>query len=136
MMPLPVEHIIASMNWAARNGLDKVTLTIGGSRVTIRRDGPAQGTASRGTTDPETPPDDNIRGIVAPAAGLCHLAPEPGSARFVSLGDNVVPGQTLCLLEAMKTMTPVTASQAGTIDAIFVDDGASVDVGTVLMRIG
>lgn len=135
-MPPPVDQIIAAMNWAAKSGLSELALAIGSSQVTIRRNGPTDAPASTAQTAPPAPAEGSGPGeVIATLAGLCHLAPEPGAGRFVTVGDHVEAGQTLCILEAMKMMTPVTATHPGRVEAIFVEDGAAIDAGTPLMRI-
>lgn len=135
-MPLPVAQIIASMSWAEKSGLTEFTLSIGSSQVTIRRNGPV---GSPSPSVQASSPAPTLAGdagdVIATLSGLCHLAPEPGAGRFVSVGDRVEADQTLCILEAMKMMTPVTAPHGGKVEAIFVEDGAAVDAGASLMRI-
>jgi acetyl-CoA carboxylase biotin carboxyl carrier protein len=67
--------------------------------------------------------------VTAPMVGTVYLAPEPGSAPFVSLGDMVIEGQTLLLIEAMKTYNPVRAPRAGKVVRILVMDTAPVEYG-------
>jgi acetyl-CoA carboxylase biotin carboxyl carrier protein len=71
--------------------------------------------------------------VNAPMVGTVYLAPEPGSAPFVSLGDMVIEGQTLLLIEAMKTYNPVRAPRAGKVVRILVTDTAPVEYGEELM---
>lgn len=72
--------------------------------------------------------------IAAPLFGLVHLKPAPGAQPFVAVGDRVLEGQTVCLIEAMKVFTPVQSDQAGTIAEILVEAGQEVDVGQLLLR--
>lgn len=136
-MTLTVEQLVSCMTWAAGNGLSKVTRDIGDSRVTIRRGGAespvATPDAAPSVTTHAAPQDQGD--VPAPLSGICHLAPEPGAPRFVNPGDPVLAGQTLCIIEAMKLMTPVTATGAGTIAAILVGDGDSIEAGSPVMRI-
>ncbi|MEE2970454.1 MAG: acetyl-CoA carboxylase biotin carboxyl carrier protein subunit [Pseudomonadota bacterium] len=71
--------------------------------------------------------------VTAPMVGTVYLAPEPGSAPFVSLGDMVIEGQTLLLIEAMKTYNPVRATRAGKVVRILVMDTAPVEYGEELI---
>lgn len=71
--------------------------------------------------------------VSAPMVGTVYLAPEPGSAPFVSLGDMVIEGQTLLLIEAMKTYNPVRAPRAGKVVRILVMDTAPVEYGEELI---
>ena len=65
--------------------------------------------------------------------GTAYLAPEPGKPNFVSVGDKIAVGQTLLIIEAMKTFNPIKASKAGTVTQILVDNGRPVEFGEPLM---
>ena len=83
---------------------------------------------------PEDPSDHP--GIVAsPMVGTAYLSPEPGAAPFVAVGAQVAEGQTILILEAMKTMNQIPAPRAGTVKRILVTDGAPVEYGAPLMII-
>ncbi len=73
--------------------------------------------------------------VKSPMVGVCYLLPEPGAAAFVKVGDSVSEGQTLCLIEAMKTFNPVRAPRAGKVTQIIVENGAPVEYGESLMII-
>jgi acetyl-CoA carboxylase biotin carboxyl carrier protein len=65
--------------------------------------------------------------------GVAFLAPEPGAANFVSVGQQVSIGQTLLLIEAMKTFNQIKALRAGSVTRIAVQNGAPVEYGELLM---
>ena len=69
----------------------------------------------------------------SPMVGTVYLSPEPGAKAFVSVGDKVKKGDTLMLIEAMKTFNPVTADAAGTVKEILVDDSQPVEFGEPLI---
>jgi acetyl-CoA carboxylase biotin carboxyl carrier protein len=71
--------------------------------------------------------------VTAPVVGTVYVSPEPGAPPFVSVGDTVKKGQTLLVIEAMKTMNPVAAPRAGKVAQILVGDGSPVEYGEVLM---
>lgn len=73
--------------------------------------------------------------VTAPMVGTAYLAPEPGAAPFVQTGDQVAEGDTLLLIEAMKTFNPVRAPRGGTVTKIIVSDSAPVEFGEELMII-
>ena len=79
----------------------------------------------------ETP--DNA--IKSPMVGTAYLSPEPGAKAFVSIGDKVKKGDTLMLVEAMKTFNPVEAPAAGTVKEILVSDSQPVEFGEPLIVI-
>lgn len=73
--------------------------------------------------------------LTSPMVGTVYTAPEPGTAPFVKVGDAVSEGQTLLIVEAMKTMNPIVAPKSGTIAQILIADGQPVEFGEPLMII-
>ncbi|MFT4791933.1 MAG: acetyl-CoA carboxylase biotin carboxyl carrier protein [Paracoccaceae bacterium] len=73
--------------------------------------------------------------VSSPMVGTCYLSAEPTAAAFVKVGDQVTEGQTLLIIEAMKTMNQIPAPVAGVVKRILVDDGAPVEFGAPLMII-
>jgi acetyl-CoA carboxylase biotin carboxyl carrier protein len=71
--------------------------------------------------------------VVSPMVGVAYLAPEPGASAFVNVGQQVTAGQTLLLIEAMKTFNQIKAPKSGTVAAILVQSGAPVEYGEVLI---
>jgi len=71
--------------------------------------------------------------VLSPMVGVAYLAPEPGAPPFVSPGQSVAAGQTLMLIEAMKTFNQIKAPRAGTVSRILVTAGGPVEFGEVLM---
>jgi acetyl-CoA carboxylase biotin carboxyl carrier protein len=74
--------------------------------------------------------------VKSPMVGTIYLQPEPGAAPFVRVGDMVREGQTLVIVEAMKTMNPIPAPRAGRILELLVADGQPVEFGEPLAVIG
>ncbi|WP_424943928.1 acetyl-CoA carboxylase biotin carboxyl carrier protein [Aliiroseovarius crassostreae] len=73
--------------------------------------------------------------VPSPMVGTAYLQPEPGAPSFVSVGDTVSEGQTVLIVEAMKTMNQIPAPRAGKVKRILVEDGAPVEFGAPLMII-
>lgn len=71
--------------------------------------------------------------ITSPMVGTVYMSPEPGSKVFVNVGDKVKKGDTLMLIEAMKTFNPVIADAAGTVKEILVTDSQPVEFGEALI---
>ena len=67
--------------------------------------------------------------------GTAYLAPEPGARPFVDIGTKVKAGQTLLIIEAMKTMNQIPAPRAGTVIQILIEDGRPVEFGEPMMII-
>jgi acetyl-CoA carboxylase biotin carboxyl carrier protein len=88
---------------------------------------PAEVPATNGVAHPGT--------VASPIVGIAYLAPEPGSAPFVRVGDTVSAGQTLLIIEAMKVMNQIRAPRAGRLARVFVEDAEPVEYGAALMLI-
>jgi len=73
--------------------------------------------------------------VTSPMVGTCYRAPEPGAAPFVSLGDQVRKGQTVVVIEAMKTFNEIPATRDGTVARILVENATPVEFGEVLLLI-
>lgn len=71
--------------------------------------------------------------VKSPMVGTAYLAPEPGAKPFIEVGDKVTVGQTLLIVEAMKTMNQIPAPHAGTVTQILVADGRPVEYGEPLV---
>jgi oxaloacetate decarboxylase alpha subunit len=125
------------------SGVAEVTIEEGDLRVTVRRSEdrpavtvPAAAEAAAPTPADVAAPETNgyIR-VEAPMVGTFYRAPEPGAAPFVEEGDVVTPGQTLCILEAMKLMNHVKADSAGIVRRIAVGNGEPVEFGQLLFEL-
>lgn len=71
--------------------------------------------------------------VTSPMVGTVYISPEPGAEPYVKMDDMVSEGQTLLLIEAMKTMNPIRAPRAGKVTRIFVQNATPVEYGEVLM---
>ena len=94
---------------------------------------PAPQTASAA---PASAPADKSKAqgaVLSPMVGTAYRAPEPGAKPFVEVGQQVRQGQTLLIIEAMKTMNAIPAPKAGTVREILIDDSQPVEFGQPLM---
>lgn len=71
--------------------------------------------------------------VTSPMVGTVYLQPEPGAPSFIKVGDSVKEGDTLLIVEAMKTMNHIPAPKSGTVKRILVEDGAAVEFGSPLV---
>jgi len=78
---------------------------------------------------------DTSNAITSPMVGTAYLAPAPGARPFVEIGQNVAEGETLLIVEAMKTMNPITAPRSGTVRAVLISDAQPVEFGEPLIII-
>ena len=78
---------------------------------------------------------DNTSGteVPSPIIGTAYLAPEPGAKKFVEIGDKIKKGQTVMIVEAMKTMNHVPSTSEGEVKKILVEDGQPVEFGQTLV---
>jgi len=108
------------------------TLTTDGGRSEARE------TAARPATDVRSSasrPDELVvhpGTVTSPMVGTAYRSPEPGAPPFVEVGTRVAAGQTLLIIEAMKTMNQIPSPRAGTVIAILVEDGQPVEYGEPL----
>jgi acetyl-CoA carboxylase biotin carboxyl carrier protein len=73
--------------------------------------------------------------VTSPMVGTVYVAPEPNSPPYAQVGDTITKGQTVFIVEAMKTMNPITAHMSGTVEAVLIDNGEAVEYGQPLMTI-
>ena len=96
---------------------------------------PAAAAEPRPAEPPPAEPANHAGMVSSPMVGTAYRSPEPGAKPFVEIGDRVSEGQTVMIIEAMKTMNQIPAPRAGTIKDILVDDGQPVEFGEPLMII-
>ena len=97
---------------------------------------PAPVAAAPSTTEPATAVDDPSQhpgAVTSPMVGTAYLSPEPGAAAFIAVGSKVAEGDTILIVEAMKTMNHIPAPRSGTITRILVEDGQPVEFGAPLV---
>jgi acetyl-CoA carboxylase biotin carboxyl carrier protein len=82
------------------------------------------------------PAADTDGAIKSPMVGTAYLAPEPGADDFVKVGDKVDAGDTLLIVEAMKVMNPITATAAGTVKSILIENAQPVEYDQPLIVVG
>jgi acetyl-CoA carboxylase biotin carboxyl carrier protein len=92
---------------------------------------PATPTATPGATSGD--PADLPGAVTSPMVGTAYLSAEPGATPFVTIGQHVNEGDTLMIVEAMKTMNHIPSPKSGTVKRILVDDGTPVEYGAPLM---
>jgi acetyl-CoA carboxylase biotin carboxyl carrier protein len=95
---------------------------------------PAAAAPAAAAAAPEDPAQ-HPGAVTSPMVGTIYLAAEPGTSPFVTVGAQVTEGQTVLIIEAMKTMNHIPAPRAGTVKRILVEDGHPVEYGAPLMII-
>jgi acetyl-CoA carboxylase biotin carboxyl carrier protein len=133
----------------AESGLTEVELSDKDTRIRVVRGAISAGAVAQATPLVQSMVSDSAPGhsvmmtadsgvnhpgsVTSPMVGVAFLAPEPGSPNFVSTGQEVSVGQTLLLIEAMKTFNPIKATRAGTVTKIVVQNSTPVEYGELLM---
>ena len=92
---------------------------------------PAAAAAPAASADPAAHPG----AVTSPMVGTVYLSPEPGAAAFVTIGQQVKEGDTILIIEAMKTMNQIPAPRSGKLTRLLVEDGAPVEYGAPLVII-
>ena len=136
----------------AETGLTEIEVEDGDRKIRVSRGGgmmvapqmmpqavqtPATAPSANETAAASTEAAANIAGTVkSPMVGTAYLAAEPGAANFVKIGDTVKAGDTLLIVEAMKVMNPITATHAGIVKQILIEDAQPVEFDQPLAVIG
>ncbi len=97
--------------------------------------GPAVSLGGAGTGAASRAAAAHLLEIKSPMVGTFYAKPEPGAEPYVRVGSRISPGQTLCIIEAMKIMNPLDAEISGVIREISVEDAQPVEFGQVLFRV-
>jgi oxaloacetate decarboxylase alpha subunit len=140
------ERIRELVKIVQESGVGEIEIEDEGMRVSVRRaDEPAGATIALPAVtglEPEyeavvTPSvtTDEVTRVESPMVGVFYRAPNPGAPAFVDVGDTVVPGQTLCVLEAMKLFNELKAETAGVVRSILAENAQPVEYGQLLFEI-
>jgi acetyl-CoA carboxylase biotin carboxyl carrier protein len=145
------EVIRALAGLLSETGLTEIEYAVGDHRIRVAREpagksaaatnGHANGHAPA-PVEPPVAPDVTVKNgvdhpgtLTSPMVGVAYLAPQPGAAQFVRIGDSISEGQTLLIIEAMKVMNQIRAPRAGRLVQVFVEDADPVEYGAPLMLI-
>ena len=143
-LPIDTAEIRALAEILADTGLTEIEVSDGESRVRVART-PAP-VAALAAMAPPTPaavpaplprqdaaPADHPGAVTSPMVGVAYLSAEPGTPPFVTPGQSVAAGQTLLLIEAMKTFNQIKAPHAGVVTRVLVTSGQPVEYGEALL---
>ncbi|MEM7425998.1 MAG: acetyl-CoA carboxylase biotin carboxyl carrier protein [Pseudomonadota bacterium] len=127
--------------------LSEIEIEQGGLRVRVARNAgvavaapapapaPMAAAAPAPASDSGAPASDGPGLVTSPMVGTAYYASSPGAEPYVHVGDKVVKGQTLLIVEAMKTMNQIPSPIAGTVEEVLVSNGQPVEYGEPLIRI-
>jgi acetyl-CoA carboxylase biotin carboxyl carrier protein len=116
----------------------RIRVSRAGTTQYVQAAGPAFAAAPAPAATPAAPaaPTRNPANVIsAPMVGTVYMAPAPGARAFIEVGAAVKEGQTLLIIEAMKTMNQIPSPKSGTVTEILVDDGHPVEYGQILVVI-
>jgi len=140
------ERIRELVKIVQESGVGEIEIEDEGMRVSVRRADEPSTAIPLGASQPPLemevspapaapPPPDGLTRIEAPMVGVFYRAPQPGAPAFVDVGDTVVPGQVLCVLEAMKLFNELKAESAGVVRTIHVENAQPVEFGDLLFEL-
>jgi len=143
-IPIDPDAIRQLASILAETGLSEIEISDKDNRIRVARkigaapvaatvavQAPAAVPAALSTAEESLP----AGAVTSPMVGVAYLSPEPGAANFVAVGQSVAAGQTLLLIEAMKTFNQIKAPSAGTLTRVLVASGSPVEYGEALMVI-
>jgi len=115
--------------------LSEIEYAEGTTKVKVSRAMNNSSIISTGVNKKNTIGESNGTNVTCPIVGTAYLAPEPGAKKFVEVGQKVKKGQTIMIIEAMKTMNHVPSTYDGIVSKILVKDGEPVEFGQPLISI-
>jgi acetyl-CoA carboxylase biotin carboxyl carrier protein len=121
------EYNLSEIEYAEGTSKVKVSRLINNSTI-------ASSTIDKIKSNVEIDSDNSLK-VTSPIVGTAYLAPEPGAKNFVKEGQKIKKGQTIMIVEAMKTMNHVPSTQDGTVSKVLVKDGDPVEFGQPLISI-
>lgn len=146
-----VERLIRSID---ESTIDSIEIERGGTRIRLSKTPTTTGPAPAPSVNPPSaqttgnpppaepapieaaPPDaGNLIEVPSPMVGTFYRAPSPGADSFTEVGARITPGQTLCIIEAMKLMNELESEVEGVVREVCVENGEPVEYGQVLFRV-
>ena len=115
--------------------LSEIEYAEGTTKVKVSRAMNNSSIISTGVNKKKTIVESNGTNVTSPIVGTAYLASEPGTKKFVEIGQKVKKGQTIMIVEAMKTMNHVPSTENGTVSKIFAKDGEPVEFGQPLISV-
>ena len=115
--------------------LSDIEYAEGNTKVKVSRAINSSSVISTEVSKKKTIVENNGSNITSPIVGTAYLAPEPGAKKFVEVGQKIKKGQTIMIVEAMKTMNHVPSTENGVVNKIFVKDVEPVEFGQPLISV-
>jgi len=115
--------------------LSEIEYAEGTTKVKVSRSMNNPGVISAEVKKKQSVINNNGTHVTSPIVGTAYLAPEPGAKKFVEVGQKIKKGQTIMIVEAMKTMNHVPSTQEGIVSEILVKDGEPIEFGQPLISV-
>ena len=115
--------------------LSEIEYAEGTTKVKVSRSINSSNIISTKANQKQSVTESNGINVTSPIVGTAYLAPEPGGKKFIEVGQKIKKGQTIMIVEAMKTMNHVPSTQDGIVDKVLVKDGEPVEFGQPLISI-
>ena len=123
------------VNYLKEFNLSEIEYAEGTTKVKVSRAMNNSSIISAEVNNKKTIIESNGTNVTSPIVGTAYLAPEPGAKKFVEVGQKIKKGQTIVIVEAMKTMNHVPSTENGIVSKIFVKDGEPVEFGQPLISV-
>ena len=123
------------VNYLKEFNLSEIEYAEGTTKVKVSRSMNNLGVISAEVKKKQSVINNNGTHVTSPIVGTAYLAPEPGAKKFVEVGQKIKKGQTIMIVEAMKTMNHVPCTENGTVSKIFVKDGEPIEFGQPLISV-
>ncbi|MGZ5927343.1 MAG: acetyl-CoA carboxylase biotin carboxyl carrier protein [Rhizomicrobium sp.] len=140
---IDAEAIRALSDLLAETGLTEIEVEQNGARIRVVRAGAVTAMAAAPVTSAPAPAPvaapaagPQAGAVTSPMVGTVYTASEPGKPPLVKVGQQIKEGETLFIVEAMKTMNPIPAPRSGTVKEICVENGTPVEFGQTLLILG
>ena len=127
-----IEELVAYLK---EFNLSEIEYAEGTTKVKVSRSMNNPGVISNEVKKKQSVINNNGTHVTSPIVGTAYLAPEPGAKKFVEVGQKIKKGQTIMIVEAMKTMNHVPSTQEGIVSEILVKDGEPIEFGQPLISI-
>ena len=121
------------VNYLKEFNLSEIEYAEGSTKVKVSRSAKSTGVISSEIKIKQPVNENDGSQVTSPLVGTAYLAPEPGGKKFVEVGQKVKKGQTIMIVEAMKTMNHVPSTSDGEVKKILVQDGQAVEFGQALV---
>lgn len=120
----------------AENNLNEIEYSENGVHLKVVRHTPATNVAPVSTPVAEPKKEQEAKNLlISPMVGVAYLSPSPDAPTYIKVGDTISEGQTICLIEAMKTFNPITATKGGKVKAVLIESGAPVEFNQPLFEL-